>query len=101
MTTLSNRVRAMRWGEQVLGTLFNRKWREEKMNPDVCELRYYTRTHKLLSIITRLRIWTRRAIRMVENDRLYRPGGVGYLQAREDFQVRAGQRRATRRYRPY
>ena len=58
-------------------------------------------SRKLLSVLTRMRIWARRAIQMVENDRLFRPGGAGYLRAREDFQVRAGQRRATRRYRPY
>ncbi len=31
----------------------------------------------------------------------YRPGGAGYLEARRDFMVRAGQSRATRRYNPY
>ena len=45
----------------------------------------------------RFKMWLRRARTALE----YRPGGPGYLRARESFQVRAGQRRATRRYRPY
>ena len=45
----------------------------------------------------RLKMWLRRARTRLQ----YRPGGTGYLRAREDFMIRAGQRRATRRYRPY
>ena len=31
----------------------------------------------------------------------YKPGGPGYLEARRDFMVRAGQSRGTRSFRPY
>ena len=31
----------------------------------------------------------------------YRPGGPGYLEARRDFMVRAGQSRGTRSFKPY
>jgi len=41
--------------------------------------------------------WANRAKNAVK----YRPGGAGYLEARRDFMVRAGQSRATRRYNPY
>ena len=37
--------------------------------------------------------------RRIERD--FAPGGAGYLRARENFQILAGQRRQTRRFRPY
>ena len=49
----------------------------------------------------RLKMWLRRARTMIRMRLEYRPGGAGYLRARESFQIRAGQRRATRRFRPY
>ena len=54
-----------------------------------------------LLISMRLKMWLRRARTMIRTRLEYRPGGEGYLRAREDFMIRAGQRRATRRYRPY
>ena len=47
-------------------------------------------------LTTQLRIWMRRMRKVMEARRLYAPGGPGYLQARTDFMIRAGQRRATR-----
>ena len=58
---------------------------------------YIFNTHHITFISMRLKMWLRRARTRLQ----YRPGGTGYLRAREDFMIRAGQRRATRRYRPY
>ena len=60
--------------------------------------------HDIYSVMDKLRVWARRAVESVryrKADAAFRPGGSGYFQARSDFMVRAGQRRATRQYRPY
>ena len=43
----------------------------------------------------------RRAALAARNAISFAPGGAGYLTARQSFQIESGQRRATRRYRPY
>ena len=63
------------------------------------------------NLVRRAMHWLRRARRSLRRaaereryrlaDEEFRPGGPGYLRARTDFMVRAGQRRATRQYRPY
>lgn len=88
--------------------------------PDGMELSYVPGTHYFdshayhndldedefnpLKIVFRLRVFFRRVLNRMAREAealFYAPGGPGYLQAREDFQIRAGQRRATRRYQPY
>ena len=49
------------------------------------------------SIEDMLRHW----VSIARNRIAYRPGGPGYQEARRDFMIRAGQRRATRSYTPY
>ena len=52
---------------------------------------------RIVALQDMLRHWASRARARVA----YRPGGAGYLEARRDFMVRAGQSRGTRRYNPY
>ena len=49
------------------------------------------------SIEDMLRHW----VSIARNRIAYRPGGPGYLEARRDFMVRAGQSRGTRSFKPY
>jgi len=52
---------------------------------------------RIVALQDMLRHWASRARARVA----YRPGGAGYLEARRDFMVRAGQSRGTRSFKPY
>lgn len=47
------------------------------------------------------RVMLARLARRRKIEREFAPGGPGYLRARENFQILAGQRRKTRRFKPY